>query len=200
MQDVSYENVCMRNVQNPIVLTSMYTTFDGNKLPDYRDIVLKNVHSVTPGWLTLLGVDAEHKIGVSLENVTVDGVRQDRYVRRIRVARITRRQSAMEGSRRDRDAGRATGRAAELRRPLRALSADPHRAGKPRSRFREEDKTLYVAASGTGDYYSIQRAIDVAPPEGAVISRHARHVPRSADHQQAEHHHPQQLHRRRPGR
>jgi pectin methylesterase-like acyl-CoA thioesterase len=33
-----------------------------------------------------------------------------------------------------------------------------------------EDKTLYVAASGTGDYYSIQRAIDVAPPEGAVIS------------------------------
>src|SRR5215831_19878013 len=33
VQDVSYENVCMRNVQNPIVLTSMYTTFDGNKLP-----------------------------------------------------------------------------------------------------------------------------------------------------------------------
>src|SRR5260370_30069101 len=33
-----------------------------------------------------------------------------------------------------------------------------------------EDKTLYVATSGTGDYYSIQRAIDVAPPEGAVIS------------------------------
>ena len=25
-------------------------------------------------------------------------------------------------------------------------------------------------ASGTGDYYSIQRAIDVAPAEGAVIS------------------------------
>jgi pectin methylesterase-like acyl-CoA thioesterase len=33
-----------------------------------------------------------------------------------------------------------------------------------------DDPTLYVAASGTGDYWSIQRAIDVAPPEGAVIS------------------------------
>ncbi len=34
----------------------------------------------------------------------------------------------------------------------------------------EEDETLYVAASGNGDYWSIQRAIDVAPQEGAVIS------------------------------
>src|SRR6185437_16873666 len=32
------------------------------------------------------------------------------------------------------------------------------------------DNTLYVAADGTGDYYSIQRAIDVAPAGGAVIS------------------------------
>jgi pectin methylesterase-like acyl-CoA thioesterase len=33
-----------------------------------------------------------------------------------------------------------------------------------------EDQTFYVAASGTGDFYSIQRAIDVAPASGAVIS------------------------------
>jgi len=33
-----------------------------------------------------------------------------------------------------------------------------------------EDATLYVAQTGTGDYYSIQRAIDVAPATGAVIS------------------------------
>jgi pectin methylesterase-like acyl-CoA thioesterase len=32
------------------------------------------------------------------------------------------------------------------------------------------DRTLYVAADGTGDYYSIQRAIDVAPAGGALIS------------------------------
>ena len=33
-----------------------------------------------------------------------------------------------------------------------------------------EDPTLYVSASGSGDYWSIQRAIDVAPAEGAAIS------------------------------
>jgi polygalacturonase len=33
-----------------------------------------------------------------------------------------------------------------------------------------EHKTLYVSGSSTGDYYSIQRAIDVAPAEGALIS------------------------------
>ncbi|HVS77671.1 MAG TPA: pectinesterase family protein, partial [Steroidobacteraceae bacterium] len=32
------------------------------------------------------------------------------------------------------------------------------------------DRTLYVAADGTGDFYSIQRAIDVAPASGALIS------------------------------
>ena len=30
VEDVAYENVCMRNVPNPIVLTSMYTTFPGS--------------------------------------------------------------------------------------------------------------------------------------------------------------------------
>ncbi len=49
VERVSYQNVCMRDVANPIVLTSMYTIFPGDKLPVYRDILLKDVHSVTPG-------------------------------------------------------------------------------------------------------------------------------------------------------
>ncbi len=32
-----------------------------------------------------------------------------------------------------------------------------------------EDKTLYVAADGTGDFYSIQRALDAAPNDGALV-------------------------------
>jgi pectin methylesterase-like acyl-CoA thioesterase len=32
-----------------------------------------------------------------------------------------------------------------------------------------EDKTLYVAADGTGDFYSIQRALDAAPATGALV-------------------------------
>ena len=58
VEDVAYEDVCMRDVPNPIVLTSMYTTFPGTLLPVYRDIRLKDVRSVTGGWTTLLGLDA----------------------------------------------------------------------------------------------------------------------------------------------
>jgi pectin methylesterase-like acyl-CoA thioesterase len=32
-----------------------------------------------------------------------------------------------------------------------------------------EDETLYVAADGTGDFYSIQRALDAAPKTGALV-------------------------------
>jgi polygalacturonase len=77
VDDVSYENVCMQNVANPIVLTSMYTTFPGDKLPIYRHILLRDVHSVTPGWITFLGLDADHKMEVTLDNVSVDGYQQE---------------------------------------------------------------------------------------------------------------------------
>jgi polygalacturonase len=75
VERVSYEDVCMRDVTNPILLTSMYTLFTGDKIPVYRDILLKDVRSTTAGWVTFLGVDAGHKLGVTLDNVTVDGLR-----------------------------------------------------------------------------------------------------------------------------
>src|ERR1017187_3167823 len=155
VQNVSYENVCMRDVANPILLTSMYTTFPGTRLPIYRDILLKDVHSVTAGWVTLLGLDAEHKMGVTLDNVTVDGVRPNEI--RAENAEIHGVVAA------DSPAGLSCqGRFV----PFPAIPSAPEAA----VAVMPEDKTFYVAASGTGDYYSIQRAIDVAPGEGGVIS------------------------------
>jgi polygalacturonase len=150
VEDVSYENVCLRGVPEPILLTSMYTTFPGEKLPVYRNIVLKNVHSVTPGWLTFLGLDAAHKLGVTLEDVTVQGMRPGE----------TRIENAdLHGAVTDAPAScRFTPFPAIPTAPAAAVVVPP------------EDKTLYVAASGTGDFYSVQRAIDVAPAEGATIS------------------------------
>lgn len=169
VQDVSYENVCMRNVQNPIVLTSMYTTFDGNKLPDYRDIVLRNVHSVTPGWLTLLGLDAQHRIEVSLENVTVDGVKREQITAANSVVRMAGGNLPWEGN--GVSVTKLAGGAAPVNCDGRFVRF-PEIPTAPQAKVTIplEDKTLYVSGSGTGDYYSIQRAIDVAPAEGAVIS------------------------------
>ena len=40
VHDVTYRNVCIRNVRNPLVFTPHYTAFAGNKPPIYRDITL----------------------------------------------------------------------------------------------------------------------------------------------------------------
>ena len=73
VEGVSYENVCMRNVGNPILLDTKYTAFAGDKIPVYRNIVLKDVNSVTPGGLALLGFDEKNRLGLTLDNVTVAG-------------------------------------------------------------------------------------------------------------------------------
>jgi polygalacturonase len=172
VEDVTYEDVCMRNVPNPIVLTSMYTTFPGTLLPVYRDVRLKDVRSVSGGWTTLLGLDASHPIGVLLDNVHVDGQRPEQAVAAHTEVRIGPRRGSYV-PRGDTvsvaDEGAVPGEppACEGRfAPFPDLPEAPAAAVKAPP----EDPTLYVAASGSGDYWSIQRAIDVAPPEGAVIS------------------------------
>ena len=172
VEDVAYEDVCMRNVPNPIVLTSMYTTFPGTLLPVYRDIRLKDVRSVTGGWTTLLGLDAEHRMGVVLDNVHVDGQRPEQALAAHAELRIGPRRGSFvprgdSVSVDDRDAVAGEPPACGGRfAPFPDIPEAPAAAVK----VPEQDPTLYVAASGNGDYWSIQRAIDVAPPEGAVIS------------------------------
>ncbi len=160
VEDVSYEGVCMRGVTNPILLTPMYTTFPGNQLPIYRDVRLKDVHSQTRGWVTLLGLDPQHKLGLSLDNVSVEGLRtSDLKSQNADVRGCASGLMACLTSTRD---SACSSRFASFPPLPTAPSA--------KMKIPADDPTLYVAASGTGDYYSIQRAIDVAPETGAVIS------------------------------
>jgi polygalacturonase len=171
VHDVVYENVCMRNVTNPIVLSTLYTLRAGDKLPSYRDIFLKDVRSVTPGWVTLLGLGDDRRVGVSLDNVWVDGVRPDRVRAEHADVQIVRGGNLAFAGTHVSVAGNGNAAGVPLVcegrfQPLRDVPTAPSAA----VTIPPEDPTLYVAASGTGDYYSIQRAIDVAPAEGAVIS------------------------------
>lgn len=77
VRDVAYENVCIRNVKNPIVLDPFYTQALGSLVPVYEDILLRNVHDVSPGKTTLLGIDGDHLLKVHLDNVQLDGIRMD---------------------------------------------------------------------------------------------------------------------------
>jgi polygalacturonase len=155
VEHVTYENVCMRKVMNPIMLTSMYTTFPGDKIPVYRDITLHDVWSETPGYVTYLGVDSTHKIEAQELNVFVPRV-----------------QTVFENA----EVGGGNIVTGNISRPVPCTFPEqpfpPFPAlGGPVSQQKipPEDPTFYVAASGTGDYWSIQRAIDMAP-DGATIS------------------------------
>ncbi len=171
VQDVSYENVCLRNVTNPIVLTTMYTTFSGDKLPVYRDILLKNVRSTTQGAFTLLGLDANRKLGVTFDNVSVAVQPQDVRMEHADLTIGPRRGNFIPQGNDSSVTTEGSTPAAPLDCTGR-FPAFPEIPTPPAAAVKvpPEDKTLYVAANGTGDYYSIQRAIDVAPAEGAVIN------------------------------
>jgi polygalacturonase len=77
VNNVTYSDVCIRSVKNPILLTPHYTTATGNSIPQYTNITLQNVHVMSgpsSQLVTLDGYDASHLNSVTLDNVIVDGV------------------------------------------------------------------------------------------------------------------------------
>jgi polygalacturonase len=163
VQDVVYRNVCIRDTKNPIVLTPMYTTFSGDLLPVYKNILLDNVHILTPGAYTFLGLDAKHTLGVTLDNVFADGLDRSTIIAANADITLGPRRGNLEPK-----GGSQPGSplACEDRFvPFPPLTHAPELA----SFVPPVDNTLYVAADGTGDFYSIQRALDVAPQSGGVV-------------------------------
>jgi polygalacturonase len=172
VEDIHYDDVCMRDVRNPIVLTPMYTTFLGDLLPVYRGIVLKDVHSLTGGPLTISGLDNQHRLEATFDNVFVDDVKP---------ADIRAAHGAIT-------TGPATGNLTPFGEDVTVTQAAGSKPGSaipcegrfvdyPANQTAPEsasvappaDNTLYVAADGTGDFYSVQRAVDAAPDTGANI-------------------------------
>lgn len=173
VHDVKYENVCIRNVINPIVLTPHYTNFSGTHEPEYRDIALRNVHVLTPGYYIFSGLDVHHVLGVTLDDVFAKDLDASRLMAADARISLGPAVGNLVPSGRDvaidrrSDSHPGTPLACASRFvPFPSLPTAPRLAVK----VPPVDNTLYVAADGTGDYYSIQRAIDVAPATGALIS------------------------------
>jgi polygalacturonase len=172
VQDAVYRNVCIRDTKNPIVMTPMYTTFSGDRLPVYRKITLEDVHILSPGDYTFLGLDAQHMLEVTLDNVFADGM--ERSTMQAANAQIHigpgKGNLLPKGDNVTVDtmpnAQPGTPLACVDRFvPFPSLDSAPELAGT----VEPEDRTLYVAADGTGDFYSIQRALDVAPDSGVLV-------------------------------
>jgi polygalacturonase len=172
VRDLIYRDVCIRNTTNPLVFTPLYTTFGGDQLPIYRDILLDNVHVTTPGSFTFLGLDAEHKLELQLNNVFADDQQHSRMLVKDASFKIGGKRGNLEPAgdgvtvQQTPDSTSGTPLRCNARFvPFPELPSAPEMAGIDPP----EDKTLYVAADGTGDFYSIQRALDAAPKDGALV-------------------------------
>jgi hypothetical protein len=81
IDNVSYSNVCMRNVRYPLSFDSYYGTSVGTNYPWYTNITLRNVHSLgsakyAGGQLAFTGYEsgaAIYPMTVTLDNVVLDG-------------------------------------------------------------------------------------------------------------------------------
>jgi polygalacturonase len=172
VQDVTFERVCIRNSPNPIVLNPYYTTFEGTKIPVYRDITLRDVHVIGGGVLTMRGLDAAHPLEAKLDDVEVDG-EQGPVKAMFATFTLESRMSniAPEGE----------GVAVEPGM-LSSQYTPPYDCSAKFAPFPQDDvalvsaelvppadKTFYVAADGTGDYYSVQSAVDRVPADGGLV-------------------------------
>jgi polygalacturonase len=84
VQNVLYEDVCMRGLANPILLNPSYDpSATGSAIPTFQGVTFRNVRHVdcsafapnlpTPV-VTLDGADASHLAQVTLDGVVVDGI------------------------------------------------------------------------------------------------------------------------------
>ncbi|MGD0735007.1 MAG: pectinesterase family protein [Terracidiphilus sp.] len=172
VHDLVYHDVCIRDTKNPLVFTPLYTTFGGDQLPIYRDIKLQDVHILTAGSYTFLGLDAQHKLGLTFDNVFADDQAHSTTLAKDADITIGVKRGNLEPAGDNvtvqQTAGSSPGTplACDARFvPFPDLPKAPEMAGT----VPPEDNTLYVAADGTGDFYSIQRALDAAPKTGALL-------------------------------
>ena len=74
VHDVSYDDVCIRNSPNPILLDTAYSangSMEGTLYPSFVDITLKNVQVSGGGKISFNGFSKEHRVGVNLDGVLI---------------------------------------------------------------------------------------------------------------------------------
>jgi polygalacturonase len=84
VHDLTYRNICMREVKNPIAISPYYTNqttegfedpkYTGDRIPDYKAITIQNVIDTTPGDVLIAGLNDAHRTEVTLDGVRVVGI------------------------------------------------------------------------------------------------------------------------------
>lgn len=71
---VVYEDVCIRDVKNPILINTEYNNPGprDNQIPDYRGVVIRDVQIAGGGHIGVDGLDSKHRTMLTLDGVLVD--------------------------------------------------------------------------------------------------------------------------------
>ncbi|MEO7576307.1 MAG: pectinesterase family protein [Massilia sp.] len=74
VSQVSYRNVCMRDIKRPIDIDTHYDKdAEGKQIPVYTGIAMERVHATSPGKVVLQGFDEARPLQLALTDVVVDG-------------------------------------------------------------------------------------------------------------------------------
>lgn len=77
VSQVTYDNTCLTGVENLLVFNPFYSTSSGSLIPTFTDIVVNGAKAVSSssGNSMLDGFDANHPLGLTLENVSFDATK-----------------------------------------------------------------------------------------------------------------------------
>jgi polygalacturonase len=164
---VRYEDVCIQNTKNPIVLDPFYSKERGTMVPNFDDITLKNVRVLTPGKITLLGTDEYHR-----SNLTFDGVVVDGYAPKLLLAMNAHIKIGPGGlsfapSGDDVMVYGTPGKAIGPNCENRFVPFPAEQAPNP-GQLKQKSK-LIVSPDGKADFTSVQAAVDALPDTGGTI-------------------------------
>jgi polygalacturonase len=172
VHNVTYDNVCMRNVKYPLLLTPHYSRKEGDLIPWYRDITLQNIHILTPGHYILVGEDPQHPLGVHLDNVWADGLAHSTVDAEFANFTLGPQLGNLTPSGRNVTATQLPG--SQPGTPIDCAGKFPPfpvNTSVPESAesIPNYHHALYVSLDSTAEFHTIQSAVNAAPSTGATI-------------------------------
>jgi polygalacturonase len=79
VNNITYQNMCLRDIYRPLYITPLYNTNSGTSYPNFTNILLQNIHvlsttKTTKYYVSVAGINANYPTTMTLNNVVFDQV------------------------------------------------------------------------------------------------------------------------------